>query len=113
MRKILKIPLYFREEISYNNYDISESKKVLKIGNFALPISVEKRMYTEIEITKVKSEYEEIKLAALADLLKQEKEQLFEAEIINKRIKEETVDGNLLLTAEYQCIEDIAYTVGE
>ncbi len=108
-----KIPLYFNEKISYNNYDLTEGKYILKIGNFALPFSVFRRTYSEVEISNTEIEYERAKVIALADLSQQEKEQLFEAEIINKTIKEETVNGNLVLTAQYQCIENIAYTVGD
>lgn len=108
-----KIPLYFKEKISYNNYDITEGKYVIKIGNFALPIALKRKTYTEVEILNAEVEYEQAKIIALAKLLKQEKEQLFEVEIINKTIKEETVNGNLVLIAEYECIEDIAYTVGD
>ena len=109
----LKIPLYFKEKISYNNYDFTQSRKVLKIGSFAFPISLERSTYTEVEISDIDLEYEGVKLEALSELLRQEKEQLFETEIINKTIKEETVDGNLTLTAHYDCIEDIAYAVGD
>ena len=86
---------------------------MLKIGSFAFPISLERSTYTEVEISDIDLEYEEVKLEALSELLRQEKEQLFETEIINKTIKEETVDGNLTLTAHYDCIEDIAYAVGD
>lgn len=108
----LKIPLYFKEKISYNSYDINEKKSVLKIGNFALPISVDKKTYIDVQISKTEIPYEKAKLLALAELEKKEKEQLFRAEITSKTVKEKTENNTLILSAEYECIEDIAYTVG-
>jgi len=108
-----KIPLYFKEKISYNNYDYTERHNVLRIGNFAFPISFIKKTYTEVYVSEVPIEYESAKLAVMSELSKKEKEQFFETEIVHKKVKEETVEGQLVLTADYQCIEDIAYAVGD
>ncbi len=105
----LKIPLYFNKKISYNNYDITERKKVFKIGDFALPFSVYKETYTDIDIIKKEIPYEQAKMLAMAELTNKEKEYLFKTEIVSKTIKEKNDGEDLVLTAQYQCIEDIAY----
>ncbi len=106
----LKIPLYFNKKISYNNYDMTNRKMVLKVGDFALPFSIQNNTYTDIEIVKKEVPYERAKMLALAELTSKEKEYLFKTEIVSKTIKEKRQDETLILTAEYQCIEDIAHT---
>ncbi len=108
----LKIPLYFNKKISYNKYDITNKINILKFGDFALPVSIEKNTYTDVQVIKKEIPYEQAKAAALAELTKKEKEYFFRAEIVSKTIKEKTQDGQLILVARYQCIEDIAYKVG-
>ncbi len=109
-----KIPLYFKENISYNKYDITEGYKRLKIGDsFAFPFALTRKTYTEVEIHSQEVEYTVAKAQCLAEIEKQEKTNLFDAEIQNKSIKEKIVDGYLILEAEYDCIEDIAVTIGE
>lgn len=109
-----QIPLYFKENISYNNYDLTEERHVLKIGkSFALPISVYQKTYTEVTVETKEIPQETAKLTAMSKLEQQEKNQLFEAKILEKKIEEEIVGGQLVLTAEYRCLEDIALTMGD
>lgn len=109
-----KIPLYFKENISYNNYDRTETHRVLRISkDLALPISLLSKTYTEVTVETKEVPYDTAKLSALAMLESKEKEQLFQAEILEKNVKEKIVDGQLVLTAQYQCLEDIALTIGD
>lgn len=109
-----KIPLYFEEKISYNNYDKTEGYSCLKLGrDFALPFSLSRVTYTEVKIETKEIDTTLAKASALSKLTALEKEQLSKVEILNKNITEQVVDGNLILTADYECVEDIAYTTKE
>ena len=109
-----KIPLYFKENISYNRYDTTESVSRLKLGkNFALPFSLQKITYTEVTVQTVDKEPPSAKISALALLEQKEKEQFSDAEILSENLKELTEDGYLVLRATYQVIEDIGVVIGE
>ncbi len=108
-----KIPLYFKENIIYNKYDLTYQHHKLRIGHFALPVSIAGRTYIEVEHQAVEIDLSKAKVLALAQIEKQEKEQLFDVEILDVKINEEIVDGQLCLTAEYSCKEDISLTLGD
>ncbi|MBR5011033.1 MAG: sporulation protein YqfD [Clostridia bacterium] len=101
------IPLYFNKNISYNNYDKTESQKDLKLGrNFTLPFSVIKTTYTEIEhsvLTKSKQ-------SAIQDAY----EQLYDFEysltgiVINSRNYQQIDNGDsITVKVTLECYEDI------
>ncbi|MBQ6947045.1 MAG: sporulation protein YqfD [Clostridia bacterium] len=107
-----KIPLYFKENISYNNYDYTEKRTVLKLGNnWALPISVFSKKYTDVYVTEEKISEDIARRTTYGKLQQSEKAQLFDAEILDKKIEESIVDGKFVLTATYSCLENIAQTI--
>ncbi len=109
-----KIPLYFKENISYNNYDYTEKRTVLRLGkHLALPFSIITRKYTEVTYETENVSVGEARLAATIALEQMEKAQLFETEILDKKIEETIAEDGLVLTATYRCLEDIAQAIGE
>ena len=109
-----KIPLYFKENISYNSYDYTEQQHRFKLGkSFAFPLSIHQKKYTEVTVETQSVSKEQVKTFAFAQLERLEKEQLYETEILNRTVKEEMTEEKLVLTAEYDCLEDIALKVGE
>lgn len=101
------IPLYFSKKISYNNYDTTQSEKILSLGNnFALPFSVIKNTYTEFEPSVCTKSKE----AALADAY----EQLYDFEYnlagitVTDRSYQETDNGDsITVKVTLECYEDI------
>lgn len=108
-----KIPLYFKQEMSYNNYDETEFEKTFKIGALALPFGYERKTFTEVDITREHYDDESLKAQALGKLTALEKKNLCSADILEKEIKEEETDEAMTLQAEYTCLEDIALTLGD
>lgn len=83
----LSVPLYFNKKIIYNNYSENTSVKKFKLGDdFYLPISIEKKTYTETEnITYMKS-----KEAALADAYEQLAD--FESSLVGITVDDKSYD---------------------
>lgn len=64
----LSLPLYFKENISYNTYSVNRTIKQFRLGDsLVLPFSVEKISYTETENIS----YTKTKEAALSDAYEQ------------------------------------------
>lgn len=108
-----KIPLYFKEKISYNRFDISYHTYQPRIGDFALPIVLTRKRYTEITEQRGVLDAADVRLQAKAALNEKEKALLVGAEIKQKSVTESQRNNKLILTAHYKCIEDIAITIGE
>ena len=104
------IPLYFKENILYNNYSITKSEKKFRISkDIVLPISLMKTTYTET----VDSYYRKSTEVALADayeLLRDFEVDLVGIQILDKKY-EETVDENgVTVRVILECYEDIGIT---
>lgn len=101
------IPLYFSNKIIYNNYDTTKSEKFLRLtDSFALPISLCKTTYTEVDI----SEYTKSREAALMDAY----EQLYDFEynlvgiiVLGRDFEEQINDDSVTVKAVLNCYEDI------
>lgn len=106
----LNIPLYFNSKIIYNNYDVTKSQKQLRItDSLALPLSINKTTYTEVDICKtMKSEQ-----TALQDAYEQLRD--FEYDLVGimvlGREYEETVnEDSVTVKVILNCYEDIGIT---
>ncbi len=109
-----KIPLYFKDNISYNKYDYTEKRTVLKLWkNLALPVSVLSKTYTEVMVSEDREDPHRAGQLARVQLDQQEKAELFAVKIQNRKVEEKIQDDRLVLTATYTCLEDIAQPLGK
>lgn len=101
------IPLYFKENIIYNNYDITKSEKHFRIGeNFVLPISILKTTYTEVYDCVCKKTKE----TALADAYEQLRDfeyNLIGIQILNREYEESDDENGVTVKVMLDCYEDI------
>ena len=102
-----KFPLYFKQKISYNEYDRSFKDYPLRIGNFAFPFGLRVVCLAEVEVQSVKRTEEEAKSLAMTRLGFYERDRLSGVEIAERNIKEEVTDGAVCLLAEFSCREEI------
>jgi len=95
------INFFIKDGISYQNYDIIESSKNIKLAkNVVLPISHKKKTYSEVEIVRTELTKDE----AVAYHKEQIKKEYPDMEIVS--VIEEQSGETVKLT--YECIENIA-----
>lgn len=101
------IPLYFREKIIYNNYDVTKNQKTLSItDNFVLPVEILKTTYTEISDAVI-NKSREVALAEAYEKIYNKEYDFVGLNILNKEYQEIESDDGITVKAIYECYEDI------
>ncbi len=103
----LKFPLYFREKISYNDYDTITKDQPLRIASFAFPIRIYQTRVDEVAAVTVTCTEEQAKERAYTKLGFYETDRLNGVVIKKREISEEFGEGEFRLRAVYQCEEQI------
>lgn len=104
-----KIPLYFREKISYNDYDIVSEEKSLHLGSFALPISWNKKTFWEIDEKVMERSEKQAEEQAQYQLAAFEMDRLAGLKITNRTMQFQKEGESLVLEAVFTCEEDIGF----
>lgn len=103
----LKIPLYFTQKISYNEYDTVCKDYTLKLASFAFPICFHVMQAEEVETVTVTRTAEEARAVALSRLGFFEEDVLAEAAVRRRETQETLTESELLLRATFYCEEEI------
>ena len=103
----LKIPLYFNEKISYNEYDTIEKEYPLRIASFVFPVRFHVRRAEEVEIAAVTRTAEEAKEMALSQLAFYEADRLAECTVRRCEMQENLTKDALQIRAVFYCEEEI------
>ncbi len=103
----LKIPLYFTQKISYNEYDTVTEDLPLKLGSFAFPIRLHITRVEEVELLPVTRSAEEAKRLALSELGFYEADLLANTAVRKRDLQETLTDTELQIYATFYCEEEI------
>lgn len=103
----LKIPLYFTQKISYNEYDTVCKDYTLKLASFAFPIRFHVISAEEVETVTVTRTAEEAKAAALSQLGFYEEDTLAHATVRRLETQETLTESELRIRAIFYCEEEI------
>lgn len=89
------------------DYEKEEKNSTLNVLNEDLPLSINREIYYEYKLEKIKRDKEEVKKIARENINEQEKN--FEnVRILNKEENEKWINGKFYLEIIYTCEEDIA-----
>ncbi len=102
----LRIPLYFKKKIDYNNIIVSW-ERALTFGDFALPLRLSSQCYEEVVDQKVTRTEDEARKMAYARLGFYEQDELSSLQLLNRETSETLSDGAFVLNAVYECVEEI------
>lgn len=102
-----KIPLYFKENFGYNEYDTMVKVCPLRIGAFAFPIRWEIITAEEIRPTVLKRSIEDARKIAQSRLDFYQSDRLAEAVIYKRDVQETITKDALILSAIFYCEEEI------
>ncbi len=104
-----KLPLYFRNNITYNIYDTTTAVHRLRIGSFfALPFAIRKTSFSEITLKEHRLTEDAAKAIALGAIECEEKRQLCDVQIEDAVLTSEIKEDILYIRKNYTCIENIA-----
>ena len=90
---------------------LEEFDRPLTLGGVPLPLGITMRRYTPLADRPVQRTPEQARALAEEQLVAEEHRQLAQARIDERDVTWEEVDGRLILTARYRCIENIAVEV--
>ena len=102
----LYIPLYLGSE--QYDYTCTAKETALKSGDVTLPLSVITAEFTQVDRQMIEISDDEAKKIAAKELEKLEAEQLSGIEVKERKLEYKKENGNIVLTAKYVCIENIA-----
>lgn len=102
-----KIPLYFNQKISYNEYDTVKKEQILRIASFAFPVKLCCLSVEEVELEWLSRTEEQARMEAQRQCAFYQKDRLAEVKVIDCKTQASLSEDTLLLQAEFICEEKI------
>ncbi|MBQ8893564.1 MAG: sporulation protein YqfD [Clostridia bacterium] len=107
----LKIPLYFTQKISYNEYDTVQAEYPLRIASFAFPIRFYVTKAEEVERVTVTRTAEEAKALVLSKLGFYREDVLADVTVRKCETEETLTEEAFALRALFYCEEEIGISM--
>ncbi len=106
-----KFPLYFKQKINYNNYDIVEKEYPFQIGAFVFPLAIGVQSAEEVCLQPVTRTVEEARTTAMTRLGFYETDVLSGIRVVERQLREQVTDAALIVEADYSCEENIGIEI--
>ena len=104
----LNIPLYYNKAAPKGSYEMSQNVKNAVVGGVNIPISVKTKKWKEYKTVQKKLTEQQAAGIAKKQIEEKEKELMKGKKMISKKVRTEYTGSLCLMTAYYECEEDIA-----